>query len=207
MQHINQKAGLVFDKLTQGMDKVGDHRKIENGAFMPLSIEVIDTQGCNGGLRISICHYGEQNGDAMRDPEICFIKVPGLNGKGIYAPYYYRNDYLNVEQTPVKFNEGGAVERVAHFQQKDIAIFAGQWAANLKEQGFIEALKAQTPSKEFKGSAKDFLKTFMGEETYKMATNSGLLIEEPDGSLRAPIKTPLVPGSSAYNFAKSEGMI
>lgn len=207
MQHINQKAGLVFDKLTQGMDKVGDHRKIENGAFMPLSIEVIDTQGCNGGLRISICHYGEQNGDLMRDPEICFIKVPGINNKGIYAPYYFRNDYLNIEQTPVEFDDNGAVVRVQHFLQKDIAIFAGQWAANLKEQGFIEALHAQAPTKEFKGSAKDFFKECMGEEGYKLATNSGLLIEEPDGSLRAPIKTPLQEGSTAWNFAKAEGMI
>lgn len=66
---------------------------------------------------------------------------------------------------------------------------------------------APKPSKEFKGSAKDFLKACMGEEGYKLATNSGLLIEEPDGSLRAPIKTPLQEGSTAWNFAKAEGMI
>lgn len=66
---------------------------------------------------------------------------------------------------------------------------------------------APKPSKEFKGSAKDFLKECMGEEGYKLVTNSGLLIEEPDGSLRAPIKTPLQEGSTAWNFAKAEGMI
>lgn len=57
-------------------------------------------------------------------------------------------------------------------------------------------------SKEFKGSAKAFLKECLGEEAYAKTKEAGLLIEEPDGSLRAPL-----PGTPAYNFAKAEGMI
>jgi hypothetical protein len=137
MRKINDKAGKVFDALTKGM-KLGDHKKIENKPYMPLSIEVIDRQGTNG-LRISFCHYGEQNGDLMRDPEICFIRVSGINGAGIWAPYYYRNDYLGIEQFACNFDENGAVATFKPRMQKDIAIFAGTWAQNLKEQGFLEA--------------------------------------------------------------------
>lgn len=136
MQAINQKAKAIFDALTNDLTKIGDHKKIENGPYMPLSIEVIDKQGPHG-LRISFCHYGEQNGDLMRDPEICFIKIPSEYGG--YYPYYYRNDYLGIEQFPVEFDDNGALIGYNPKQQKDIAVFAGQWAANLKEQGFMEA--------------------------------------------------------------------
>jgi hypothetical protein len=139
MQKINQKAGLVFDQLTKGMAKIGDHKKIENKPYMALCIEVIGKQGANG-LQISFCHYGEQNGDAMRDPEVCFIMVPGVDNKGIWAPYYYRNDYLGVEQFAVDFDDNGAIESFKPKMQKDIATFSGIWAANLKDQGFIEAV-------------------------------------------------------------------
>jgi hypothetical protein len=46
------------------------HLKIENGSWMPLVIEGIGP-GPDGLPAISVCHYGEQNGDAMRDPEMC----------------------------------------------------------------------------------------------------------------------------------------
>ncbi len=38
---------------------------------MPLSIEAIGTSA-DGNRLISLCHYGEQNGDLMRDPEMVF---------------------------------------------------------------------------------------------------------------------------------------
>ena len=136
MKAINKAAKAIFDALTSDLVKVGDHKKIENGAFMPLSIEVIDKQGPNS-VRISFCHYGEQNGDLMRDPEICFIRILGEHGG--YYPYYFRNDYLGVEQFPVEFNANGAMLGYNEKQQRDIAVFAGQWASNLKEQGFTEA--------------------------------------------------------------------
>jgi hypothetical protein len=136
MQITNKSASKTFDALTRGMNHVGDHKKIENSPFMPLYIEVVDRQGSNS-LRISICHYGSQNGDLMHDPEICFIRVPGIDGKGMYSPYYYRNDYLGIEQFPVEFDDNGAVKSFKPKMQKDIIAFANQWAKNLREQGFI----------------------------------------------------------------------
>ena len=41
-------------------------------SFMPLSIEDIGKSG-DGNRLVSLCHYGEQNGDLMRDPDIVFM--------------------------------------------------------------------------------------------------------------------------------------
>jgi hypothetical protein len=48
---------------------------------MELVIEAMDESGPMGLPSISVAHYGEQNGDAMRDPEMCFEL--GLAGERI----------------------------------------------------------------------------------------------------------------------------
>ena len=45
---------------------VGDSLHLENPPWMALSIEVI------GEHLVSVAHYGEQNGDAMADPEMIY---------------------------------------------------------------------------------------------------------------------------------------
>jgi len=50
----------------------GLYLKIENPPYMALVIEATDESGPCGLPAISVCHYGEQNGDLMRDPEMCF---------------------------------------------------------------------------------------------------------------------------------------
>jgi hypothetical protein len=47
------------------------HIRIDNPPFMPLVLEGIGA-GPRGLPAISVAHYGLQNGDAMRDPKICF---------------------------------------------------------------------------------------------------------------------------------------
>lgn len=42
--------------------------------FMPLSVEAIGRSG-DGSRRVSLCHYGEQNGDMMRDPDMGFCSM------------------------------------------------------------------------------------------------------------------------------------
>jgi hypothetical protein len=46
--------------------------RIENPPYLPSVIEAVDESGPLGLPALSVCHYGEQNGDAMRDPEMCF---------------------------------------------------------------------------------------------------------------------------------------
>ena len=50
----------------------GLYLKIDNQPYMDLVIEATDESGPQGLPAISVTHYGEQKGDAMRDPEMCF---------------------------------------------------------------------------------------------------------------------------------------
>ena len=74
----------------------GLYLKIENPPFMALVIESTDDSGPCGLPAISVAHYGERNGDLMRDPEMCFEL--GLGGGAHLNPFYWRNDYAGVEQ-------------------------------------------------------------------------------------------------------------
>jgi hypothetical protein len=65
----------------------GLHLHIENTPYMALVIEATDESGPCGLPALSVCHYGEQNGDAMRDPEMCFEL--GFAGGAHLNPFYY----------------------------------------------------------------------------------------------------------------------
>ena len=78
--------------------------KIDNTdeAYMPVYIEIIDRSETY--KHISLAHYGEQNGDMMRDPEMLFALHKETRQ---FIPYYYRNDYMGVEQYSVKWTDEG----------------------------------------------------------------------------------------------------
>jgi hypothetical protein len=63
----------------------GLYLTIDNAPWMALVIEAVDESGPLGLPAISVCHYGEQNGDAMRDPEMYFE----LEADGGLNPFYY----------------------------------------------------------------------------------------------------------------------
>ena len=65
----------------------GFHIKIENPPYMALVIEDIQELGPHGFPVISVAHYGEQNGDLMRDPEMCFEL--GMAGGPHLDPWYF----------------------------------------------------------------------------------------------------------------------
>ena len=81
------KTILQILKLAGGWHH-GLYLKIENPPYMALVIEATDDSGPCGLPAISVCHYGEQNGDAMRDPEMCFEF--GLAGAAHLTPFYWR---------------------------------------------------------------------------------------------------------------------
>jgi hypothetical protein len=51
---------------------------VENEPWMRLVIEVLPERGPDGHLVVSVAHYGEQNGDAMRYPEMLFEVVEAV---------------------------------------------------------------------------------------------------------------------------------
>ena len=117
----------------------GLYLKIENTPYMELVIEATDESGPCGLPALSVAHYGEQNGDAMRDPEMCFEL--GLAGRAHLNPFYWRNDYVAIEQWSRFIQDGNyCYHPQLHGQHED---FAKLWDKNLREQGFAEVFERQ----------------------------------------------------------------
>lgn len=125
-------------KLHGGFRAVMDHHiSIENEPFTRLAIEVI------GGPRVdpvtkvpmwkvSVAHYSEQNGDAMRDPEMCFWVSEYPNYAWVWAPVYFRNDYAAVEQMETEVMRSTRL-------MGELASFSRMWDSNLIHQKFVDA--------------------------------------------------------------------
>jgi hypothetical protein len=107
--------------------------KIEHLPYMALVIEAIGT-GPMGLPALSVAHYGEQNGDLMRDPEMCFEL--GLAGGAHLDPWYWRNDYVAVEQWSRNIVRDHYVHLIQLHEQH--VRFAKTWDNNLRLQGFAQ---------------------------------------------------------------------
>jgi hypothetical protein len=127
---LNKEATEVLDLLFRlAMKSENQAIKIANdNTFMPVSVEVLnlvprfdikkEPSIIVDDDAISVCHYGEQNGDLMRDPEMVFTK----NGD-TWIPTYFRNDYVGIEQL-----------YPTEKQKRDMAVFANTWMINIKQQ-------------------------------------------------------------------------
>jgi hypothetical protein len=109
--------------------------RLESSGFMRLVIELIGA-GPRGGELVSVAHYGEQNGDLMRDPEIVFEVVAGE-----WHPVSIQQDYVGSYREAVYVGEDDKVY-VRPALVRDIAAFARVWDRNLKHQGFVDAAEA-----------------------------------------------------------------
>jgi hypothetical protein len=108
--------------------------KIENPPYMELVIEAVDESGPCGLRALSVAHYGEQNGDLMRDPEMCFEL--GFAGGAHLNPFYWRNDYVGIEQWSRFIQESNYCFHTQLYEQH--TQFAKTWDNNLRVQGFAE---------------------------------------------------------------------
>ena len=115
------------------------HLRIENPPYQPLVIEAMDESGPCGLPALSVAHYGEQNGDAMRDPEMCF--EVGFAGGAHLNCFYCRNDYVGIEQWSRFILDGHYAYHPAHHRQHQE--FARLWDRNVRAQGFVEAYARQ----------------------------------------------------------------
>lgn len=94
---------------------------------MPIHIEIIEKT--DKYTHISLAHYGQQNGDAMRDLKWL---SPYTKKANKFVPYYYRNDYMGMEQYSVKWTEEGIL--LNRRLQADHTTFANQWLRNIATQ-------------------------------------------------------------------------
>lgn len=109
--------------------------RIRVEGYMPLSIEAIGTSA-DGNRLISLCHYGEQNGDLMRDPEMVFELF--IHGEASAAePLSFQNDYMGFVQEVYRYNDTGKKTHVNTRLKAELKSFARTWFTNLKDQGFL----------------------------------------------------------------------
>lgn len=105
--------------------------------YMPLCVEDIGRSG-EGMRLVSLCHYGEQNGDLMRDPDIVFMFHDLPDGPAT-EPVSFRNDYMGVMQEVYRYDDNGKRTHVVPVLKLELKEFSRTWFSNLKEQGFFSA--------------------------------------------------------------------
>ncbi len=140
MQVLNEQAFLIFSKL---IAMLGTEQciKLESAPYMPLHFEYVgDMRSGQGASKIySLMHSYLQNGDLMRDPEMCFLHFysdASNQIKGI-LPYSYTLDSIGKYEESVIFPSWNEME-VKEELQKHHTSFANQWLLNIEEQGYIQ---------------------------------------------------------------------
>ena len=117
--------------------------RVESEGFMDLHIECIGQSPHGEGMvLVSVAHYGEQNGDLMRDPDMVFdvntSDDPAIGWEsGNWRPVSFRNDYAGLFQEALFLQDGRVMVRPGLV--KELRAFARIWDRNIKAQGFIEA--------------------------------------------------------------------
>jgi len=124
------------------LERAGGYRptlylKIENPPYMALVIEGAPGIGPRGLPALSVTHYGEMNGDLMRDPEMCFELLQTVGGNLSLDPYYWRNDYVVVERCSRSIVHGSYFvllnRGLRRFQSVTIAIILANVAVFMTE--------------------------------------------------------------------------
>ena len=113
--------------------------RIENPPFQRLVIEMLPECGPDGHRVISIAHYGESNGDLMRDPEVC-AEIVVEEGTPVLWPYSFRNDVIGFGQVSRWRDSDGNLTCLPG-ETRAIEEFLAMWDRNLREQGYLEAFR------------------------------------------------------------------
>ena len=105
------------------------HMRFTAEGFMDLSIEDLFRKDRFGNDVFAIAHYGEQNGDAMADPDMEF-SIDETNKRII--PRTFQNDYIGLYQQVFRNGDATYSPRLLI----DLDEFLWQWLKNIEMQGF-----------------------------------------------------------------------
>ena len=129
------KSGKTnFKRLIPFIEKVnenGTYAKFTANGYMDLVIENIGYNDFEGNPVYSIAHYGEMNGDVMRDPEMTFSV--NYEEKSI-LPLSFRNDYMGMNIEYFR-NHNGRISYLSNWLH-DGDQFLRTWSQNIIDQGF-----------------------------------------------------------------------
>jgi len=132
MKALSKRAEAVFRAAMAECSISGSCKlNLRPGTFMALCVERIGEVNYGGAVLPlwSFAHYGEQNGDLMRDPDVVMMDS---GAAGLY-PMSFRNDYLGVDNESLVYEDGKA-SGCRLKMQASITSFCATWAGNLKDQ-------------------------------------------------------------------------
>lgn len=127
---VNEAGTKILNSIFSLCEKDAEQAvKIDNtsGLFMPLCAEIIVYT--KKAAHLSLCHYGEQNGDLMRDPEMVFLKM-----ENYFYPFYWRNDYVGIENEALQIENIAQIAGINKPMYNSFLEFADLWLNNIKEQ-------------------------------------------------------------------------
>ena len=125
----NFKALEPFLKVVEENEGYG---KFFAEGYMDLTIEKTWETDFEGNSVYSICHYGEMNGDLMRDPEMTF----SVNwNEGRILPLSFRNDYVGFNIEYFVYRNRKVIGYRSHWLH-DGDNFLWGWVMSLADQGF-----------------------------------------------------------------------
>lgn len=145
MKTLNTKAKTIFCELIDKMESL-DHLRITNAPMMPLVIEYLSVNISTPigiGKQYSLCHYYQQNGDLMQDPEMCFIVVDNRSEANrdidlvSIIPYMFQQASGGIYQESIRF-ENSKIAEVNDKMQQDHKIFADFWLQNILQSGYLD---------------------------------------------------------------------
>ena len=124
LRKVNKEAAAVLDYLWNAAEAAEGHTRLDNNpAFMAVSLEILP------GDLLSVCHYAEQNGDLMRDPEIVYWRHDGE-----YYPQEVTMDFCGRYSRCLIFDGAGRPQRYNPAEMKDLALFTADWMKNIELQ-------------------------------------------------------------------------
>lgn len=133
MNYLSKKATHIFQTIVSQL-KEGT-LKLDNapGTFQALSVEFLYQSEL--GKVYSFNHWGEMNGDLIRDPDVTF-----LNSAAGIVPLEFQNDYMGFYQEAAKIEEGQiVVENEKGYLS--LVEFCNVWMENIQEQQGLQIRK------------------------------------------------------------------
>lgn len=143
MKKLNLHATRIFSQLLKKLNGK-EYKKLVSEGFLDLTIEGLEENLLTPwgiGITYSLCHYYEQNGDLMRDPEMVFIVVDNRANENDFEnlhiyPKMYQQDNLAIYEESIAIEYGKITSYIKAWQAAHVQ-FAQQWLSNIKEQGFL----------------------------------------------------------------------
>ncbi|PIE98612.1 MAG: hypothetical protein CR988_02295 [Treponema sp.] len=134
IKKLNKTSEKLLNYLWNEAEKNDGYFKLENNnTFMPLVVELI------GYNQISLAHYGEENGDLMRDPEIVFYKKDSC-----FFPVFIQNDYVGSYHVAMEYVEEQGFKIVNLAEYYDIiGFFNTLWSKNIIYQQEVKFKKVR----------------------------------------------------------------